>query len=338
MNVPKFLWSEAVLTATYLINRTPSKILAMKTPCEVLLGENKFVVPPKIFGCTCFVRDHRPQVGKLDPRALKCIFVGYPTGQKGYKCWNPSERRLFVSMDVTFRETVPFYGEKTDLNFFLESASNSIDDASREGENREVDPKEHHSNKMEVVIGASQQKMQVVGPNEPESNSSHENNRSCGDNLRYKGEVYTRRKSHLHSEPHETNPSSSTEQFSPDTLETTDAPLISHREIEDPSSHDLPIAIRKGARAKAGVPPTRYGYEHDIGNYVSYASLSPSYRAFVASLHSIAIPRDWKEAQHDSNWREAMLEELKALENNQTWEFVKLPKGKKRSVVSGYSL
>jgi hypothetical protein len=62
-------------------------------------------------------------------------------------------------MDVTFRETVPFYGEKTDLNFFLESASNSIDDASREGENREVDPKEHHSNKMEVVIGASQQKM-----------------------------------------------------------------------------------------------------------------------------------------------------------------------------------
>jgi hypothetical protein len=80
MNVPKFLWSEAVLTATYLINRTPSKILAMKTPCEILLSENKFVVPPKFFGCTYFVRDHRPQVGKLDPRAVKCIFVGYPAG------------------------------------------------------------------------------------------------------------------------------------------------------------------------------------------------------------------------------------------------------------------
>jgi len=119
MNVPKFLWSEAVLTATYLINRTPSRILGMKTPCEMLLGENKFVVPPKVFGCTCFVRDHRPSVGKLDPRAIKCIFVGYSSGQKGYKCWSPSERRLFVSMDVTFRESVPFYGEKTDLNFFV---------------------------------------------------------------------------------------------------------------------------------------------------------------------------------------------------------------------------
>jgi peptidoglycan hydrolase CwlO-like protein len=91
MNVPKFLWSEAVLTATCLINRTPSKLLAMKTPWEIFFGENKFVVSPKIFGCTCFVRDHRPQVGKLDPRGVKCIFVGYTAGQKGYKCWSPSE-------------------------------------------------------------------------------------------------------------------------------------------------------------------------------------------------------------------------------------------------------
>jgi hypothetical protein len=91
MNVPKFLWSDAVLTATYLINRTPSRILGMKTTCEMLLGENKFVVPPKVFGCTYFVRDPRPSVTKLDPRAVKCIFVGYSSGQKGYKCWSPNE-------------------------------------------------------------------------------------------------------------------------------------------------------------------------------------------------------------------------------------------------------
>jgi IS30 family transposase len=77
MNVPKFLWSEAVLTATYLINRMPSKILGMKSPCQLVLNKNGFIVPPKLFGCTCFVRDHRPSVGKLDPRAIKCIFIGY---------------------------------------------------------------------------------------------------------------------------------------------------------------------------------------------------------------------------------------------------------------------
>ena len=36
MNVPKFLWSEAVVTATHLINCMPSRILGMKTPCECM--------------------------------------------------------------------------------------------------------------------------------------------------------------------------------------------------------------------------------------------------------------------------------------------------------------
>jgi transposase InsO family protein len=37
MDVPQFLWSEAVMTATFLINRMPSRILDMKYPCELLL-------------------------------------------------------------------------------------------------------------------------------------------------------------------------------------------------------------------------------------------------------------------------------------------------------------
>jgi hypothetical protein len=64
------------MPATYLINRMPSRVLGMKTPYEMIYGKNEFIVPPKVFGCTCFVRDHRPSVGKLDPHAMKCIFIG----------------------------------------------------------------------------------------------------------------------------------------------------------------------------------------------------------------------------------------------------------------------
>jgi transposase InsO family protein len=42
MNVPKYLWSEVVMTVTYLINRMPSKILGMKSPSELLLGQQEF--------------------------------------------------------------------------------------------------------------------------------------------------------------------------------------------------------------------------------------------------------------------------------------------------------
>jgi hypothetical protein len=86
-----------------------------------------------------------------------------------------------------------------------------------------VDSMEQQPNKMEVVIGASQ-KMQVM-PSELEPHPSHENNKPCGDDLRYKGEVYTRRKSHVQSQAPETNSASSTEQFSPNTLEAINVPL-----------------------------------------------------------------------------------------------------------------
>jgi hypothetical protein len=130
MNVPKFLWTEAVMTAAYLINRMPSRMLDYKTPIECLKGETSYVVPPKVFGCVCFVKDYRPSMGKLDSRALKCVFVGYSGKQKGYKCWCPSERRMFVSMDVVFRENEPYYGEPVDLtgvfpNLFFDDASDA---------------------------------------------------------------------------------------------------------------------------------------------------------------------------------------------------------------------
>jgi IS30 family transposase len=83
MNVPKFLWGEAIKTAAYLINRMPLRSLGYKTPAECLLNSNEFVVPPKIFGCVYFVHDYRNSVGKLDPRALKCVFMGYPPSKKG---------------------------------------------------------------------------------------------------------------------------------------------------------------------------------------------------------------------------------------------------------------
>ena len=82
MNVPKYLWSEAVLTAAYLTNRMPSRILGMKSLVELLLEQREFTVPPKVFGCVCFVRDHRSSVGKLDPQVVKCVFVRYSSTQR----------------------------------------------------------------------------------------------------------------------------------------------------------------------------------------------------------------------------------------------------------------
>ena len=119
MNVPNFLWGEAVKTATYLINHMPLRVLDNKSPAELLLNSNDFIVAPKVFGCVCFVHDYRNDVRKLDPRVVKCVFVGYSPTQKGYRCWCPSEHRFFVSMDVTFCEYEPYYEPTNDTGVTL---------------------------------------------------------------------------------------------------------------------------------------------------------------------------------------------------------------------------
>jgi hypothetical protein len=51
---------------------------------------------------------------------------------------------------------------------------------------------------------------------------------------------------------------------------------------------------------------------------VSYESLTPSYRAFVAYLQTVSIPKDWKIAKKDPMWHEAVIEELETLKKNKT--------------------
>ena len=81
MNVPRYFWVEAVLIAFYLINQMPTKILKYSTPLECFqkifpLSRRYSDLPLKVFGCIVLA-------------AEKCVFIGYASNKKGYKCYNP---------------------------------------------------------------------------------------------------------------------------------------------------------------------------------------------------------------------------------------------------------
>ena len=93
-NVPKYLWGEAILTAAYVINRVPSKVLNNRSSFQCLTDfypdlKLHSPLPLKVFGCVCFVHIPKVHRDKLDPRAERCVFKGYSPTPKGYKCYDP---------------------------------------------------------------------------------------------------------------------------------------------------------------------------------------------------------------------------------------------------------
>ena len=101
--LPKTFWAEIVSTEIFLINRCPSTALDFKTPKEVWSGHPPDYSRLRVFGCTAYAHVRQ---GKLEPRALKCIFLGYSEGVKAYRLWcvEPGMRKCIVSRDVVFNE------------------------------------------------------------------------------------------------------------------------------------------------------------------------------------------------------------------------------------------
>uniref|UniRef100_A0A2N9IL56 Integrase catalytic domain-containing protein n=1 Tax=Fagus sylvatica TaxID=28930 RepID=A0A2N9IL56_FAGSY len=101
MHVPKSYWHMAVLTAVYLINRTPSRVLHSMAPLQILKPDCiLFSILPRVFGCTCFVQNRSPHRTKLDNKSVKCIFLGYSAMSKAYRCYDPVSD-LSPSIEIT---------------------------------------------------------------------------------------------------------------------------------------------------------------------------------------------------------------------------------------------
>lgn len=126
MNVPNFFWSHGVLTAAYLINRLPSRILKFKSPLEILKKRKIDLSHLWVFSCVCYVHVQASNRGKLDSRAVKCAFIGYSTTQKGYKCYDVKQRRVLISRDVKFDESKSFFEKTSENNPQGEQLSNGI--------------------------------------------------------------------------------------------------------------------------------------------------------------------------------------------------------------------
>ncbi|KAH9784249.1 retrovirus-related pol polyprotein from transposon RE1 [Citrus sinensis] len=293
-HMPLSYWGETLASAAYLINRTPSSSLGFQTPFQVLnnaiMSPNVPNLPPHVFGCVAFV--HLPQQDKLSPRALRCVFVGYALHQKGYRCYHPPSRKIYITMDVVFHEDIMYYLSESEF----------------QGEYNKEEihtltylPPEESQSSIEIV------NLQDTG----KANGDDSQAEISEDTF---GEHNNSDTTAIENESHEEIPNQSS---------VEDVPTTS------PIKRILSQRQNRGIPKPTYEPDFSSIVNYPMSHFVSNHRLSESNQSFVNQLSAVSIPNSVQEALKDPKWEAAMNDEMRSLQKNQIWELVDLPPEKK---------
>lgn len=117
--LPAELWPEIIMTAGYLNNRTPKRVLQWKTPYEALTAVKPQLSHLHPFGCRAYpLNKHIPRLQKLAPRAFIGYLVGYDSSNI-YRIWIPSQQKVIRTRDVTFDDDLFYDPAELDLGHGL---------------------------------------------------------------------------------------------------------------------------------------------------------------------------------------------------------------------------
>ena len=100
--LPDSFWSEAVATAVYVLNISPTRAVQDVTPFEAWRGKKPRVGHLRVFGCIAYALVNLRT--KLEEKSEKFIFIGYSHQSKAYRLYNPTKKTVVISRNVEFNE------------------------------------------------------------------------------------------------------------------------------------------------------------------------------------------------------------------------------------------
>lgn len=106
--LPKAVWSEAMMTASYIRNRCSST--HQKTPYEMFYNEVPDVSHLRVYGCKAYAYVEKDDRGKLDATSEEHALVGYSNHSKAYRLLRPGvngELTVVEAISVRFHEDSP---------------------------------------------------------------------------------------------------------------------------------------------------------------------------------------------------------------------------------------
>ena len=293
-HLPLHLWGHAILAVVYLINRIPSSALSNKIPFEVLFGHPPSYAHLKVFGCLCFASTLSSHKSKFAPRAIRCVFLGYPFGVKGYKVLDLTTNRAFIFRDVVFHEnSFLFASVSTNVaDPFIPSVVEASCFASIDGFVTLISIPDFASLDFDVVPSSSTfvQPVPIVLPSNATSSSPIQVPNS--------------------------------DQMPPSSPLVASVPPVSLRK----STSDIrpPAYLQDYACTVVAT-----GAPYNLAQCLTYSHLEPCYHSYLLAVSSSPKkPQSFSQAIQDPLWRVAMDKEIQALEKNHTWDVTSLPPGK----------
>lgn len=330
-NVPRRFWSDAVMAACYLINRIPTRILTDLAPFEVLNRTKPSIDHLRVFGCICFVLRPGELRDKLEAKSTKCMFLGYSTTQKGYKCYDFSKNRTIVSRDVKFIEHQGYY-DKKDWGSLKDLARSPSDRAASLQHllshlGNPPPRREEHSDNVET-------NQQGVETTEDQPNSELGNTHAAPNPMEE-----TDTTEHTQPEPNPLDMEQDQDQdedgMTEDVVQEDHHDEVRH-EAETPPPPPPP-PLRRSTRQRFGpehwkvtrVYFNNQAVAHPIQAVCSLDLLPTAHQAFLGKIDAQWIPQSYEEAKRSNEWLGAVDNEVGAMERNHTWDEADLPLGKK---------
>jgi hypothetical protein len=103
-HIPTHFWVDAFSTAAYIINRLPTPLLRGKSPFELLNGSFPNYENFHPFGCRVYHCLRNYMTNKFSPHSIPCIFMGYNSSHKGFRCLDPTTSRIYITQHAQFDE------------------------------------------------------------------------------------------------------------------------------------------------------------------------------------------------------------------------------------------
>ena len=99
---PQMFWAEATAAACYTQNRSLIIARLEVTPYEAINKRKPNVTYFHIFGCRCYIKNNKDQLGKFAPKGDEGIFLGYCLNMAAYRVLNKRTRVIEETKDVKF--------------------------------------------------------------------------------------------------------------------------------------------------------------------------------------------------------------------------------------------